>query len=346
MASAIMSRGNSESRNANGSVSSGSSSISSSVNVTTLNVNNGDLNVPNEHIEENNKGSSHGQHADVLASSMYRISSDILLHKWLHRQSWYFGAMSRLEATDLLMSEREGGVFLVRDSTTIQGDYVLCVREDNRVSHYIINKIQQGDQTRYRIGDQLFTDLPALLNFYKVHYLDTTPLIRPAPKRVEKVLAKYDFDGNDSDDLPFKKGEVLTVVSKDEEQWWTARNSLGQTGSIPVPYVSKIDRPHLNGVPDPQDTKQQSGTASPPSPPSNPTSNPGRKLPAFARVKQTRIPSAYDVTALRLDVGDIVKVTKMPITGQWEGELNGRVGHFPFTHVEFIDNDSGIDDHN
>ena len=36
-------------------------------------------------------------------------------------------------------------------------------------------------------------------------------------------------------------------------------------------------------------------------------------------------------------VGDIVKVTKMSINGQWEGELNGKVGHFPFTHVEFID---------
>ena len=92
--------------------------------------------------------------------------------------SWYFGAMSRQDATDLLMGEREGGVFLVRDSATIQGDYVLCVREDSKVSHYIINKIQQGEQTRYRIGDQMFTDLPSLLNFYKLHYLDTTPLIR------------------------------------------------------------------------------------------------------------------------------------------------------------------------
>ena len=110
--------------------------------------------------------------------------------------SWYFGAMSRQDATDLLMGEREGGVFLVRDSATIQGDYVLCVREDSKVSHYIINKIQQGEQTRYRIGDQMFTDLPSLLNFYKLHYLDTTPLIRPAPKRVEKVVGKYDFDGS------------------------------------------------------------------------------------------------------------------------------------------------------
>ena len=95
--------------------------------------------------------------------------------------------------------------------------------------------MSQGDQARYRIGDQMFNDLPALLNFYKVfeifyiqiidltvicyaltfhrkiqiviftyeqvHYLDTTPLIRPAQKRIEKVLAKYDFDGN----VSFKK---------------------------------------------------------------------------------------------------------------------------------------------
>ena len=44
----------------------------------------------------------------------------------------------------------------------------------------------------------------------------------------------------DADDLPFRKGEILTVISKDEEQWWTAMNALGQTGSIPVPYVQKV----------------------------------------------------------------------------------------------------------
>ena len=40
--------------------------------------------------------------------------------------------------------------------------------------------------------------------------------------------------------MPFRKGEILTIVSKDEENWWTARNALGQTGSIPVPYVAKV----------------------------------------------------------------------------------------------------------
>ena len=44
----------------------------------------------------------------------------------------------------------------------------------------------------------------------------------------------------DQEDLPFKKGEILTVISKDEDQWWTAKNINGQTGSIPVPYVTKV----------------------------------------------------------------------------------------------------------
>ena len=88
------------------------------------------------------------------------------------------------------------------------------------MSHYIINKIQQGEQTRYRIGDQMFADLPTLLNFYKVHYLDTTPLIRPAPKRVEKVLAKYDFEGNVSalqTSLKIKRMAICNMPLEGEE---------------------------------------------------------------------------------------------------------------------------------
>jgi len=266
------------------------------------------------------------------------------------KNSWYFGPMLRQDATDLLMAEKEGGVFLVRDSMSIMGDFVLCVREDSKVSHYIINKIQQGDQTRFRIGDQMFPDLPTLLSFYRLHYLDTTPLIRPAAKRVERVVAKYDFEGSDADDLPFRKGEILTVISKDEEQWWTAMNALGQTGSIPVPYVQKHDA-DMQG-----DAVNRTSTSGLISSPTTPSATPQqdkakrtniqRPLPAYARVKQARVPNAYDKTALRLEVGDTVKVTKMHINGQWEGELHGKVGHFPFTHVEFIDSenlDNGLD---
>lgn len=68
--------------------------------------------------------------------------------------------------------------------------------EDCKVSHYIINKVQQDNKTKYRIGDQFFPDLIALVEFYKLHYLNTTPLIRPAPRTLQTVIAKYDFRGN------------------------------------------------------------------------------------------------------------------------------------------------------
>lgn len=282
------------------------------------------------------------------------------------KASWYFGAMPRQDAHDLLMAEGEGGVFLVRDSTSIEGDYVLCVKEDNKVSHYIINKIRQGEQARYKIGDQMFNDLPSLLNFYKVHYLDTTPLIRPAMKKVEKVVAKYDFDGKDPDDLPFRKGDVMTVVSKDEEQWWTARNSLGQTGSIPVPYIAKLDekslpsshhsdqhQPVSSHLDDSVSSKNSSSIenlpnnlsfsypASTGSSEVNRPNNAKSQLPVYARVTLSKVPNAYDKTALRLEVGDTIKILERNVNGLWKGELHGKVGYFPFTHVDIIDDDSG-----
>ena len=44
----------------------------------------------------------------------------------------------------------------------------------------------------------------------------------------------------DPEDLPFVKDEIITVLRRDEEQWWTARNERGQCGSVPVPYLEKV----------------------------------------------------------------------------------------------------------
>lgn len=33
----------------------------------------------------------------------------------------------------------------------------------------------------------------------------------------------------------------------------------------------------------------------------------------------------------------MVKVTKINVNGQWEGECKGKRGHFPFTHVRLLE---------
>uniref|UniRef100_A0A3Q3GJ92 Adapter molecule crk n=1 Tax=Labrus bergylta TaxID=56723 RepID=A0A3Q3GJ92_9LABR len=289
------------------------------------------------------------------------------------RGSWYWGRLTRQEAVSLLQGQRHG-VFLVRDSITSPGDYVLSVSENSKVSHYIINSISNNRQSGpgetaeggvwrgFRIGDQEFEALPALLEFYKIHYLDTTTLIEPInkskhtsfisvgpgggpPPRLEDeyVRALFDFPGNDEEDLPFRKGDILRVLEKPEEQWWNAQNSEGRAGMIPVPYVEKYRPSSPNSAAGPGNSD---GSAAPSGPPllgdpsqyAQPTPLPNlQNGPVFARAIQKRVPNAYDKTALALEVGDMVKVTKINVNGQWEGECKGKRGHFPFTHVKLLD---------
>ncbi|XP_054372986.1 adapter molecule crk isoform X2 [Molothrus ater] len=251
------------------------------------------------------------------------------------RASWYWGRLSRVEAVSLLQGQRHG-TFLVRDSSTIPGDFVLSVSESSRVSHYIVNSLGPAgarraggegpgapgsNPTRFRIGDQEFDSLPSLLEFYKIHYLDTTTLIEPVSRsrqnsgvilrqeEAEYVRALFDFNGNDEEDLPFKKGDILRIRDKPEEQWWNAEDSEGKRGMIPVPYVEKY-RPSSASVPTLIGGNQDSSHPQPlggpePGPYAQPSINtPLPNLqngPIYARVIQKRVPNAYDKTALALE---------------------------------------------
>ncbi|CAG5123655.1 unnamed protein product, partial [Candidula unifasciata] len=251
---------------------------------------------------------------------------------------WYFGMLSRDRTNNILMNLDYSGVFLVRESKTMPGDFVLCVKEDQKVSHYIINRIQTSNGTlRFKIGDKEFPDMPSLLNFYKTHYLDTTTLIKPAPR--VKLLCKFDFSGKDPEDLPFKKGDILEVIAEDEEEWWTARNSNGQVGLIPVRYTQVIENPvSMNRSPGRAPDYQQPQIQQLPTQQVQiPPSFFDVQLPAKAMVILQRIPSAYDKRQLRLEVGEIITVLKMSLNGQWEGrDMRDREGIFPFTHIRFL----------
>jgi len=38
---------------------------------------------------------------------------------------------------------------------------------------------------------------------------------------------------------------VLTLLWKDEEEWWTVRNAHGSCGLVPVKYLDKVKKPSL-----------------------------------------------------------------------------------------------------
>lgn len=193
--------------------------------------------------------------------------------------SWFFGYMSRKDASDLLADGNDVGAFLVRESTTAKGDLVLSVKENNdKISHYIINKVssKKSQQVRFKIGEHIFSDVPSLLAFYKSNNLDDTPLRFSAISKVPIEKRSFTRD-------------YLAEVKSD---------------SISCNGISAV----IN-----------------------------RKLPSVAQVIQSRIPNAYDKTALTLKEGQYVKVTKVDISGRWEGEIDGKSGHFPFNYVQFVE---------
>ena len=47
-------------------------------------------------------------------------------------------------------------------------------------------------------------------------------------------IAKYDFSSERDGDLSFKKGDLLYVMHRDDEEWWFARaKHSGQEGYVP-----------------------------------------------------------------------------------------------------------------
>lgn len=63
----------------------------------------------------------------------------------------------------------------------------------------------------------------------------------PTSSNTPKAVALYSFAGEESGDLPFRKGDVITILKKSESQddWWTGRVN-GREGIFPANYVELV----------------------------------------------------------------------------------------------------------
>lgn len=114
--------------------------------------------------------------------------------------SWFRCNISRENAENLLMQETQSGVFLVRDSKTSPGDFVLSVKIEDSVQHYLIEVKELDTPTGeivYKSGMNLFSSFPNLLEHFKYHPLENTEitLIRPSqirlhPDRLSQSIVK------------------------------------------------------------------------------------------------------------------------------------------------------------
>ncbi|XP_041987195.1 tyrosine-protein phosphatase corkscrew-like isoform X2 [Aricia agestis] len=94
----------------------------------------------------------------IVSTVLKELSKAFMLKKWFH------GIMSAKEAEHLMMERGKNGSFLVRESLTHPGEYVLSVRVRGRVSHVMIRR--QHDKYDVGSGEQ-FDDLVGLIEHFR-----------------------------------------------------------------------------------------------------------------------------------------------------------------------------------
>ncbi|CAG0918976.1 unnamed protein product [Notodromas monacha] len=73
----------------------------------------------------------------------------------------------------------------------------------------------------------------------------TSPLPKEmfdAPPR-EQFIALYSYVAQNADELSFEKGEKISIISRDEKDWWKGELKSGETGLFPANYVELLRGP-------------------------------------------------------------------------------------------------------
>ncbi|XP_016982314.1 tyrosine-protein phosphatase corkscrew isoform X2 [Drosophila rhopaloa] len=82
----------------------------------------------------------------------------------LHGYTWFHGNLSGKEAEKLILDRGKNGSFLVRESQSKPGDFVLSVRTDDKVTHVMI----RWQDKKYDVGGgESFATLSELIEHYK-----------------------------------------------------------------------------------------------------------------------------------------------------------------------------------
>eukprot|EP00026_Physarum_polycephalum_P002600 Phypoly_transcript_02607.p1 GENE.Phypoly_transcript_02607~~Phypoly_transcript_02607.p1 ORF type:complete len:872 (+),score=218.83 Phypoly_transcript_02607:31-2616(+) len=66
-----------------------------------------------------------------------------------------------------------------------------------------------------------------------------TPGPGPASPR-QQVRALYDFEAENEDELNMRQGDIVTVLSKEDDNWWEGELPTGARGKFPTNYVEVI----------------------------------------------------------------------------------------------------------
>ncbi|CAC5423719.1 unnamed protein product [Mytilus coruscus] len=129
-------------------------------------------------------------HPRLKSSDKHRIVS--IQDIWKDNEPWNYGKMTRMEADTLLQKYKYmgDGAFLVRESRTLTGNYILSILIKDETAHLRIFTKEESGQLKYDFNGHLFDSLDDYIEFLKhgTHIFFSgvsdkpTSLAKPIPK--------------------------------------------------------------------------------------------------------------------------------------------------------------------
>ncbi|KAJ3390271.1 hypothetical protein HDU92_000596 [Lobulomyces angularis] len=128
------------------------------------------------------------------------------------------------------------------------------------------------------------------------------------------ALALYDYDAQEPNELSLRENEIITNITKLDEDWWQGMNDRGQQGLFPATYV-EVQQQH------PESPQQRH--APPPLPP--------KGFEAVAMYDY----QAAEPNEISLTEGELLRDIAVLDDDWWQGtNRDGIIGLFPSSYVE------------
>ncbi|XP_064478672.1 growth factor receptor-bound protein 2 [Ornithodoros turicata] len=152
----------------------------------------------------------------------------------MKKHDWYYGRITRADAEKLLSNKHEGA-FLIRVSESSPGDFSLSVKCADGVQHF---KVLRDTQGKFFLWVVKFPSLNELVEYHRSASVSRSQDIKLKDMLPEECLvqAMYDFQPQESGELQFRRGDIITVLDRSDANWWEGEIGA-RRGYFPATYV-------------------------------------------------------------------------------------------------------------
>jgi len=160
-------------------------------------------------------------------------------HIELKPHEWYCGHITRAKAEDILSRQPHDGAFLIRESESVPGGFSLSVKFWGGVQHF---KVFRDGAGKYFLRFVRFNSLNQLVDYHRTYSVSSTQIIylRDMVPEVVRMVAAFDFEPVEEDELRLRKGDIITVIDKSDQNWWRGRSN-GMEGLFPASYAKELN---------------------------------------------------------------------------------------------------------